>query len=233
MFVTQIRVDAEVTGYAAQLPVTQHLKHMGGLQLRAPVTVIVGDNGAGKSTLLEAIAVAMNINPEGGTKALMNFNYAETESQLGKALTISRAKNPPRSAFLRAETFFNFATEFRRNAAVDPMLHERSHGEGVLKFLESLWKKPHFMLFDEPEAGLSAIAQMALLAQIYHAAEAGSQFIIATHSAILPAIPGADIVCISENGIDNVTYEECESVAATKEFLNNPHETAKFICRTD
>lgn len=228
-----MRIDQEVTDYAHTLPVVRHLVKNGGLEFRAPVTVIVGENGTGKSTLLEAIAGAMGINPEGGTSTLMRFNYAQTESRLFEALTLSRKENPRISVFLRGETFFNFASEHDAATLFSEKLHPRSHGQSVQQFLDVYLKKRGLFIFDEPESGLSGLAQLALLGQIYKAASNGSQFIIATHSVILPGIPGADIYQISNDGIVPVGYEQVETVAVVREFLADPYGVADYVCELD
>ena len=81
-----------------------------GLRFRRPVTFIVGENGMGKSTLLEAIAVKAGFNAEGGSK---NFRFAtrETHSPLYGNLVLGRGLQPRDGYFLRAESFYNVATE--------------------------------------------------------------------------------------------------------------------------
>ena len=96
--------------YLAKLPVIKNLNKMDGLQFTKPVTFIVGENGVGKSTLIEGIAVAMGFNPEGGT---VNFNFSteESHSNLHEYLTVSRGyKRHKDGFFLRAESFYNVAT---------------------------------------------------------------------------------------------------------------------------
>lgn len=228
-----MRIDGDVTDYAHTLPVVRHLIKDGGLEFRAPVTIIVGENGTGKSTLLEAIAGAMGINPEGGTSTLMRFNYAQTESRLFEALTLIRKQNPRISVFLRGETFFNFASEHDAATCFSEKLHPRSHGQSVQQFLDVYLKQRGLFIFDEPESGLSGLAQLALLGQIYKAASNGSQFIIATHSVILPGIPGADIYQIGRDGIAPIDYEEVETVAVVREFLADPYGVADYVCEQD
>lgn len=230
MFLSRLRIDAEVTGYANNLPIVDHLKHNGGFEFHQPVTVFVGDNGTGKSTLLEAIATAMGINPEGGTTTLMRFDYASTESELSEALVMTRRQNPQFGLFLRGETFFNFASEHDAAVEKTSRLHPQSHGQSVQDFLQRYLKTRGLFIFDEPESGLSPMAQLVLLGQIYHAAQAGSQFIIATHSVILPAIPGADLYEITEEEIAATTFDDLSSVAVTQEFLADPHGVADYVC---
>lgn len=232
MYITALRYDSTSTldSYATQLPVTHHLKRLGRWELRSPITIIVGENGSGKSTLIEAIAMSMGVNAEGGTKKRMNFSYAGTESDLHNALVISRAHNPPNVVFLRAETFFNYASEHDRTVIMEAPLHPKSHGEAVTSFLSRNLRKPALFLFDEPEAGLSPVRQITLIADIHRAAQQGAQFIIATHSALLPAIPGAHIIEISTEAIRECTFDECLPVRDTLAFLADAEEITAEIC---
>ncbi|MDO4534134.1 MAG: AAA family ATPase, partial [Coriobacteriia bacterium] len=95
--------------YVGKLPVVRSLA-AGGLDFEKPVTIFVGENGVGKSTLVEAIAVRMGFNPEGGT---VNFNFATraSHSNLSEYLRVIRGARQRRDGFfLRAESFYNVAT---------------------------------------------------------------------------------------------------------------------------
>ena len=81
------------------------------LDMHPKITYVIGENGSGKSTLLEAIAVSMGFNAEGGSK---NFNFGtnRTHSDLHRYLRIAKGYRRPRTGyFLRAETFYNVASE--------------------------------------------------------------------------------------------------------------------------
>lgn len=52
-------------------------------------------------------------------------------------------------------------------------------------------------------------------------AQAGAQFLIATHSPILLGLPGAEILSFDDGRIHLCAYEETESYQVTKLFLNN------------
>ncbi len=84
-------------------------------------------------------------------------------------------------------------------------------------------------IFDEPESGLSIVRQMALVAEIDQAVKRGGQFIIATHSPIMMAIPDASIIEITEKGISETVFEEAEAVLAMREFLEDPQGTIRYI----
>lgn len=208
------------------------------LTLHPAVTFIVGENGSGKSTLLEALAVAAGFNPEGGSR---NFQFATraSHSDLHRCLRLSRSHRRPRTGFfLRAESFFNVATEIERLGAIPPpagapdsplidsyggnSLHEQSHGESFIALLQHRFGPQGLYVLDEPEAALSPTRQMAALVRIDELVRAGSQFIIATHSPILMAYPQATILGVSETGIVPIRYEDTEHYVVTRQFLNNP-----------
>ena len=182
------------------------------------MTYFVGENGTGKSTILEAMAVAAGFNAEGGTE---NFRFAtrRSESSLGNALRLVRSPRRPRTGFfLRAESYFNLATnieELDREPSFAPpvidsyggrSLHEQSHGESFLSLLMSRFGPNGFYLLDEPEAALSPLRQMSALARIHQLVRAGSQFVIATHAPILLAYPGSLIYELSSSGAREVGH---------------------------
>jgi predicted ATPase len=199
------------------------------LPLHPQMTFFVGENGSGKSTLIEAIAIAAGFNAEGGSQ---NFRFATrpSESNLHEKLRIVRGVRRPRSGFfLRAESFFNVASEVDRLDQVGPgllesyggrSLHERSHGESFLALVNERFGPNGLYILDEPEAALSPQRQLALLAAFDRLARQDrSQLLVATHSPILLAYPHARIYSLSEDGIADVEYEQTEHYALTRDFL--------------
>src|SRR5215469_5920562 len=183
--------------YPFSLPVVRDLE---SLELHPSVTFLVGENGSGKSTLLEAVAVAWGFNPEGGTKNF-RFGTRASHSVLHEYLRVAKGVRRPKDGFfLRAESFFNVATEIE-NLDSEPggppvisyygnhSLHEQSHGESFMALLVNRFGGHGVYLLDEPEAALSPQRQLAALARIHELVCADSQFIIATHSPILMAYP--------------------------------------------
>ncbi len=215
--------------YPFCLPVVRNLTM---IEFHPAVTFIVGENGTGKSTLLEAIAVASGFNPEGGTRNF-GFSTRASHSPLHGVLALARGLRRPRDGFfLRAESFFNVATEIERldaePAPAPPIidsyggrsLHEQSHGESFFALVTHRFGGRGLYLLDEPEAALSPSRQLALLARLHQLVRAQSQFIIATHSPILMAYPYAKIILLTEKAITEVRYTETEHYAVTREFLN-------------
>ena len=210
------------------IPSVQHLEK---LTFHPAVTFLVGENGAGKSTLLEAIATAWGFNPEGVSK---NFNFAthNSHSNLSEYLRLSKGiKRPKDGFFLRAESFYNVATEIEKldqELGGPPViasyggksLHNQSHGESFFALLMNRFNGKGLYMLDEPEAALSPTRQMAMIARMHTLVTQESQFIIATHSPIIMAYPNAQIYLIDEKGIKIVSYTETEHFSVTKNFLN-------------
>jgi len=229
-FVRWIELDGSgiaASGYPFSLPVVSGLRATGRLTLDPAVTFLIGDNGTGKSTLVEAMAVAAGFNPEGGSTNF-RFSTQSTESVLGEHLRLVRGVLKPRTGFfLRAESFYNVATEIERLGELKPYggrsPHERSHGESFLDLATHRFGPDGLYLLDEPEAALSVHGCLALLARIRNLAKAGSQFVIATHSPILLAVPDARILQIEADGtIAVVHYDEAAPVVLTRSFLAAP-----------
>ncbi|MDI6101357.1 AAA family ATPase [Actinoplanes sp. NEAU-A12] len=237
MFIKAIRLDGVPhDGYPFSLPAVRALAGGGDLRLPTPVTLLAGDNGSGKSTLIEAIAVAAGFNPEGGSTSF-NFATRASESSLGGHLTLVRppGRRPRTGFFLRAESYYNVATEIERlgdsllasYGGVSP--HQRSHGESFLDLATHRFGPGGLYLLDEPEAALSVHGCLALLLRIADLVAAGSQFIIATHSPVLLASPGATILEITPDGpIQRVDFDQAQPVALTRAFLADP---ARFLDR--
>lgn len=217
---------------------------LGLLELHAPVTFLVGENGSGKSTLLEAVALALGFNPEGGSKNF-SFSTRDTHSGLHNYLRLHRGPYRPKDGFfLRAESFYNVSTEVDRLADYQPedglyqsyggkSLHHQSHGESFLNLVHSRFHGQGIYLLDEPEAALSPARQLTLLCELHRLVEAGSQLLIATHSPILMAYPGAEILLLGEGPIHPVEYRETEHYQITKSFLDNPERMLRILLQQD
>ena len=203
------------------------IRNLDRLSFHPKVTFLVGENGSGKSTILEAHASSVDLNPEGGSR---NFCFATRASHsdldgcLRVAKTLSMARD---SYFLRAESFYNVATEIERlgvslDAYGGRSLHEQSHGESFFALFRHRLSGRGLYLMDEPEAALSPKRQVEFLAILHDYCKQGAQFVIATHSPIIMAYPDALIHVLSEEGIREVPYQKTEHYLITRGFLANP-----------
>jgi len=186
------------------------------------VTYLVGENGSGKSTLTEGIAVAVGLNPEGGSRNL-NFASRASHSQLGDYLRVERSfRNRESDFFLRAESFYNVATqveELRVRGYGPRLLHNQSHGESFLSLMANRFWAQGLYILDEPESALSPNGCLAVIRLIHDRLAKGCQFIIATHSPIILSYPRSTIYELTAAGIREVTYEETQPYIVTKSFL--------------
>lgn len=208
----------------------------GGLALDPAVTFLVGENGSGKSTLIEAFAVAAGLNAEGGSS---NFSYStrDSHSDLSRSLRLVRGARGPRTDFfLRAESFFTSATyldEMEDPRALIPYggrsLHEQSHGEAFLALLLNRFGPDGLYFLDEPEAALSAQNCLTCLRRMSQLVAEGSQFVVATHSPILLAYPGATIYECGEAGLTQVDYDDAAPVRVTRSFLAGPERFLELL----
>lgn len=211
------------------------------INFKSNVTFLVGENGSGKSTILEAIADLIGFNLSGGTKN-SNYKFQNTESDLSSFIRLTWKSKVSNGFFMRAESFFNFATYIDKLAKENPnidvyggyggkSLHHQSHGESFLALFQNLPNKGIYIL-DEPEAALSPQRQLAFLAIINELEKSGNaQFIIATHSPILLSYPNS-IVLNLDNNLEEVNYKETEHYKITKEFLNNPDSYFRHLFTT-
>ena len=231
-YITGIRLRDMPQGYLANLPAVKHLYRSKELEFTNPVTFFVGENGSGKSTLLEAIAVAAGFNAEGGSRDFV-FSTRRTHSDLCDLITTIRTIPPEDGFFLRAESFYNTASYLDENSTMKRYggvsFHEQSHGESFLSLVTNRFEGNGLYIMDEPEAALSPQRLLTLIVLMDELVNSRSQFIIATHSPIIMAFPGADIIQFSENGMERVSYRETESYRITKQFMDDPERMVKYL----
>lgn len=223
-FVRSAGLKQRWPGWPFDLPAVEALEQ---LRFDAPVTFLVGDNGAGKSTLIEALAWALGFDAQGGTTGDEMGVRVRGENRLGEEIDFELGEHKPREQFfLRAETFFNFARRVEANDLVDAYggvsLHEQSHGESFLALASSRFGGERLYVLDEPEAALSVTSALAFLGVMHAATRDGAQFIVATHSPILLAFPGARIYELHEGGAEQVAWEASDPVRLTRAFLDAP-----------
>lgn len=238
--------------YPFSLPIFHHgavmdsFENAWKLEFTTPITFFVGENGTGKSTLMEAIAAKCGFNLQGGNR---NHFYSQGENdqapyQLAGHLRMGWLPKVNKGFFLRAESFFNFASFIDKCAEEDAesltpyggkSLHKQSHGESFLSLFHHKfgYNQREIYLLDEPEAALSPKRQLIFLKILFELAQTGKfQFIIATHSPILMSLPGASLFSFTETGVKVADYQETEHFLLMKEFVNDPDQYLSTLLET-
>jgi len=211
--------------YPFDIPI---LRKTSELTFRRPVAFFVGENGTGKSTLLEAISRKCNIHIWHKPKRhIAHRNPYET--RLADYITVTWANGRVPGSLFRAETFRDFADFLDDVALCDPgrlkyhggrLLNTLSHGEGILSYFSGRYHIAGIYLLDEPEAALSPASQIEFLKLLLRLEAAGhAQFIMATHSPILLAYPGAQIFNFDTPTVEEIEYEDTTHYKLYKQFL--------------
>jgi predicted ATPase len=194
-----------------------------GLELPAGLTVLVGENGSGKSTVVESLAEAYGLNPQGGSAQAQLFSVRPSEPGKGSELTVARGVKPRWAYFLRADTMNQLYSYLEQNPGRrQERLHELSHGEAFLEILRTRVNETGFYLMDEPDAPLSFTASLGLAALLHDLAAAGGQAVVATHSPVVAAVPGANLLELGPWGIRPATWDDLSLVVAWRGFLRDP-----------
>ena len=202
-----------------------------GLRFTAPVTFLVGENGSGKSTLVEALAEGFGLDSWGGSH---DWRYAgpRAKSVLGELIRFDAAPRGRRMLsswsarkgfFLRAETALDALG--REGFAPDTV----SHGEGFLAAFREKFLQAGLYVMDEPEAALSFTSCLELLGHLDQLVKNGGQVICATHSPLLTALPGADIVEVGEHGMRRVAWRELALVDHWRRYLADPQSYLRHV----
>jgi predicted ATPase len=206
------------------------------LNFDRPITIIAGENGTGKSTLLEGIAALAGYDEAGGGKGYTPVDHAGAMEVMGGRLKSAlRAGWLPKITngwFFRAETFFSVARyQDKVNLEVIPGVPpgippdylSHSHGEGFLRFFGERCQKQGIFIFDEPESALSPARQIEFLKLMRRMEVSGHcQIIMATHSPVLMAYPGARLLRLSKYGLEPVSIKETDHYKVMREFCDDP-----------
>jgi predicted ATPase len=213
--------------YPFNIPV---LRETPELILRKPVAFFVGENGSGKSTLLEAITRKCGIHLWDKPRRHLAHNNPY-ETKLADYVTVTWSDGRVPGSLFRAETFHGFADFLDDVALCDPgrlkyhggkLLNLLSHGEGILAYFSGRYHIKGLYLLDEPESALSPASQVAFLKLLQELEAAGhAQFIMATHSPILLAYPGAQIFSFDSPRIEEVGYEDTAHYKLYKQFFTD------------
>jgi len=225
----------EVTIYPEKFPTTEHypfnlniFHETKGILFDSPVTFFVGENGTGKSTLLEAVTHKCGIYIWGNVER-KPFKVNLYEKRLHEAIDVEWTQGSVYGSFFSSQIFRNFAQILDEWAAADPQsldyfggksLLTQSHGQSLMSFFKARYKIKGIYFMDEPETALSPRTQLDLLGVVKGMSRAGhAQFIIATHSPILLACPGAKIYSFDYVPVKQIDYEETEQFQIYKSFM--------------
>jgi predicted ATPase len=209
-----------------------------GLDLPPGGTILIGENGSGKSTLVEAVAAAWGRRMSAFRDDWLQQAVAapsDEDSDLYRAMRLDFTRGGATGGlFLRAERLHaqavGFSKQGRWQERVAGPLLERSHGEGFLQVLAGMTAEAGLYVLDEPESALSFDSSLMLLTIMVDMLAAGSQIVLATHSPILAALPGAQLLQLDGNGITPVTYDDADLVASWRAFLAGPERFVRHLC---
>jgi len=229
MYITKVKIDRD------SFPTRQHypfnvpaIQETAELTLEKPVVFFVGENGSGKSTLLDAITRRCGIHIwDKPRRHLAHENPYET--RLANHVAVTWANGRVSGSLFRAETFHDLADFLDDVALCDPgrlkyhggrILNTLSHGEGMLSYFGGRFRRKGLYFLDEPESALSPASQLRFLNLLQQlGAEGAAQFIIATHSPILLACPGAQIFSFDGAQIQQVCYQDTAHYRIYRQFF--------------
>jgi predicted ATPase len=198
------------------------------LRFTRPLVFFVGENGSGKSTLLEALTRKCGVHLWDKPKRHVAHDNPY-ETRLADYLSLTWANGRVAGSLFRAETFRDFADFLDDVALCDPgrlkyhggrILNTLSHGEAIFSYLSQRYHVKGIYFLDEPEAALSPARQIAFIKLLQRLERTGhAQFIIATHSPLLLAYPGAQIFSFDGPCIQPVAYEDTPHFRIYQQFF--------------
>ncbi len=235
------RRAVDLDGWPYRIPAVRQLIEEGGFDVPPGVTVLVGENGSGKSTLVEAFAA---VYPRLGAESTSRISVlgprpSAEDSPLHWHL---RAKThrlaAPGGFFLRAETMHTYLSQIDRSPADrrawgGAQMQARSHGESFLAVLRHRFADRGVYFLDEPESALSFQSSLALLVVLDVLRQEGSQVIMATHSPLLAALPGATTIEIGEWGMRRAEWADLDLVHSWRDFLTSPGRWLRHLLTDD
>lgn len=237
------------------------IRNMTSFTFDGQVTFIVGENGSGKSTFLDLVAGLIGASRIGDLRKstfqeedISQFRMVSTgrnvrpfyfkaedfvlyldyirEVKRSSREEIERIEATDRTPYSKSLMKLPHQSSLHGvDALYDQDILMRSHGERFLDFFDGRLRSDNLYLLDEPEVPLSVTNQLVLMSRIRDALARNCQFIIATHSPVLLAYPGAAIYIIEDDAFKKTSYEDLESVSLMRAFLNRPATFMKELFR--
>ena len=207
------------------------VRQVAKINFRQRVTILAGENGSGKSTIIEAVADLAGMNVAGGSKGMKIDNQEERAHLAWYSKLVRGPTREMDGFFLRAESYFNISTDLLKYEEVRPGFlqdsyggnpHEKSHGEAFLALVTNRFRGDSLFILDEPESALSPTRQLSLLMEMERLIGENCQFVLATHSPILMAFPGARLYWLDDTGIEERDYKETPHYAVMKRMVEDP-----------
>jgi len=169
--------------------------------------------------------------------------FLRAEDFFGYIKQLSKTRSELARDLTRVDEEFAHRSEYAKNLAKMPYARElqdiddrfgagldtHSHGESYLELFQARFVPGGLYLIDEPEAALSPLRQLGFLSLLKEMVERDSQFIIVTHSPILMAYPGADILSFDHAPLKSASWKSLEHVTLTRDFLNNPENFLRYL----
>lgn len=236
VFLSRVKILAEkfpvLDHYPFSLEIFQNTKD---ICFQTPITFFIGENGTGKSTLLKALAWRCGIHIW-QSESKLRLEPNPYEDDLYKTLDVQWESGPVPGSFFGSQIFSHFARNLEEWAIHDAAmlnyfggksLVTQSHGQSLMSYFSSRYTLKGMYFLDEPETALSPASLIELLNLLIKTAKSGhAQFIIATHSPLLLACPGALIYSFDSPVVSPIRYEDTSYYHIYKKFMNHPE---KFI----
>jgi predicted ATPase len=209
-------------------------------------SIAVGSAELGRDPTLDAVRRLAKQLRLGWTKRTRRGFFLRAEDFFGFARRLSSIRDGLQADLDTVDERHAGASDYAKALAASPLrkelgalkatyggdLDDRSHGEGFLDLFRARFVPDGLYLLDEPEAPLSPLRQLAFLSMLREMVDEGrGQFIIATHSPILAAFPGASIRVFDGDRIVETPYDELEHVRITRDFLNAPGRYLRYLTR--
>lgn len=199
-------------------------------------SITVGSEGVDSDKTLSSMRVlAKHLKLEWTKKTRRGF-FMRSEDFFGYARRMNQMREELQRDMENIDNEFEGRSEMARGLARMPYMRElgelkrfygegldaQSHGESYFKLFQARFVPEGLYLLDEPEAPLSPLRQLSFLSMLKEMIDLQAQFVIATHSPIILAYPGATILSFDDGKIGRVNYDELEHVSITRNFLNDP-----------